>query len=105
MRRRLARLTSALVLAVAMLAPAVAVAAPTVTPGVVVLASAGPQSTEGLDPRTADDPDNEFAPPNYEQNFLWGAAVGLLALTLGIIGTIGGLYWWLVVRPDQPQRA
>lgn len=44
---------------------------------------------------------NPAAPTDYESNFLWGAAVGLLALTVFAILAVGGLYYLLVVRPRQ----
>lgn len=53
----------------------------------------------GPEPREANSTDNEFRPDDYEQNFLWGAAVGLGALTLAGAGGLGALYWLLVQRP------
>ena len=57
----------------------------------------------GLEPREANATDNDFAPKDYEQNFLWGAAVGLGAMTIGGFGALGGLYWLVVQRPAQQQ--
>jgi hypothetical protein len=105
MRRRLARLLSVSLLAMALVLPAsVATAAPveaaTAEVATVVLAAEGGEPA-GLEPRSADDEENEFAPEPYQENFLWGAAVGLLAIVLAILGGLGGLYWLLVVRPSQ----
>lgn len=59
----------------------------------------------GPEPREANATDNEFRPLDYEQNFLWGAAVGLGALTVGGAGALAGLYWLLVQRPARQAEA
>jgi|GEM_PF-5442695 len=105
MRRRPARLLSAALLLVGLLLPGTAaLAAPAAATEVVVLAAAGGEGDEpqGLDPVPLED--DEFAPTDYEANFLWGAAVGLLVLVLGIVGVVGAAYWFLVAKPRQPER-
>ena len=102
MRRRPARLLSAALLLVGLLLPGTAALA--ATAGDVVLAAAAGEGDEpqGLDPVPLEE--DEFAPTDYEANFLWGAAVGLLVITLAIVGAVGAAYWYLVVRPRQPER-
>ena len=103
MRRRPARLLSAALLLVGLLLPGTAALAAPATAGEVVLAAAaGDEEPQGLDPVPLEE--DEFAPADYEANFLWGAAVGLLVIVLGIVGAIGAAYWYLVVRPSQPAR-
>lgn len=72
----------------------------------VVLAAEGGHGGElpGPDPAEADDEANEFAPDDYEANFLWGAAVGFGALVAGGLLTMGGLYWLMVLRPAQAKQ-
>ncbi|MFT5221871.1 MAG: hypothetical protein ACI867_000166 [Glaciecola sp.] len=72
---------------------------------VILAAESGGGDLPGLEPGKAADPENAFAPKEYEQNFLWGAAVGLGALTIGGFGALGGLYWLVVVRPEQQSAA
>ena len=111
MRRRLSAPLMTVALAVALLLPAGAAAAAG-APAVVLAAEAGTEgATEGaeehapgLEPAPADDTENPAAPDDYEANFLWGAAVGLLALMLLGALAVGGLYWLLVVRPRQSTR-
>ena len=104
MRRRPARLLSASLLLVGLLLPGTAaLAAPAATQ--VVLAVEAPAEGEeppGLDPVPLEE--DEFAPTDYEANFLWGAAVGLLVIVLGIAGALGAAYWFLVYKPRQPAR-
>lgn len=74
----------------------------------IVLAVEGegeePQGPEPMGPN--EDPTrNPAAPTDYEANFLWGAAVGLLALTVFAVAGVGGLYYLLVVRPRQRDDA
>lgn len=103
MRRRPARLLSAALLLVGLLLPGTAALAASATAGDVVLAAAvGDEEPQGLDPVPLEE--DEFAPTDYEANFLWGAAVGLLVITLAIVGAVGAAYWYLVVRPRQPER-
>lgn len=110
MRRRLSAPLMTAALAVALLLPAGSAAAD--GPVVVLAAEAGTEgATEGaeeqapgLEPAPADDTENPAAPDDYEANFLWGAAVGLLALMLLGALAVGGLYWLLVVRPKQSAR-
>lgn len=106
MRRRLFAPLLSVVVAVALLVPAAAIAAPS-TGSVVLAAEEGAEGEgpPGPEPAPADDTENPAAPPDYEANFLWGAAVGLLALMLLGALALGGLYWLLVVRPKQQQDA
>lgn len=70
--------------------------------GAIVLATeAHGEDLPGPDPAPADAEENEFRPADYEANFLWGAAVGFGALVAGGVFTLGGLYWLMVVRPEQ----
>lgn len=86
MRRLLLGLVLSVVMLFALMGPAMAT-------------EAGPVG--GLEPAEANDPDNEFAPGNYEGNFLWGGAVGLLFLVgVGFAGA-GGLYYLLVVKANE----
>lgn len=55
----------------------------------------------GPAPSAPDAADNPAAPPEYEANFLWGAAAGLLVLVLVMVLALGLLYWLLVYRPRQ----
>lgn len=63
-----------------------------------------PPGPEPMDPNE-DPTKNPAAPVDYEANFLWGAAVGLLVLTLFAVAAVGGLYYLLVVRPRQREDA
>ena len=102
MRRRLATLLSAAMLALAVLAPAAPALA---APDTIVMAAAGPASTEGPEPRDADNTENEFAPQQYEANFtalLFGR--GLFALILGATIAIGLGYWIRVARFERAER-
>ncbi len=65
-----------------------------------VLATEG-GTPSGPDPRGPNEADNEFKPADYESNFLWGAAVGLGVLVLGLVGLLGLLYRLMVQRPAQ----
>lgn len=104
MRSRLLRLLVAVPLLLGVMSAAVATAAPP-----LVLAAEGTDTgaevEEELEPGPApmgpDATDNPAAPADYEANFLWGAAAGLLVITLlGAIG-LGLLYYLLVWRPKQ----
>ncbi|MFP5308251.1 MAG: hypothetical protein ACLGIR_01585 [Actinomycetes bacterium] len=100
MRRRLAGILLPALLVVAVLLPATAAVAapePEVESAAIVLAVEEIGENPGPDPNL----DNDFAPADYEANFLWGAAVGLLVLIFLGAGALGGLYWLLVVRPKQ----
>lgn len=108
MHRRPARLLTAALLALGIVLPTSVVAAAPAAAEVTVLAaeSFAPGEAPGLEPMDPDDEANEFAPTNYEANFLWGAAVGLLFLVLAVLGGLGAAYWWLVVKPNQvPTRS
>ncbi len=101
MRRRLATILTAALLGSALLLPLTALPAMGAD-SVAVLAAQGPTSTEGLDPMSPDDEDNEFAPAQYEPNWTWRAGgKGLLALFLAITGYLGLMYYLRVARPRQ----
>ena len=103
-RAALVRAVTGTLLAVGLLfvsvAPAVAE-----TPVVLLAAEEGGEGEEaeplGPDPMPADASPNPAAPDDYQANFLWGAAVGLLVLTLFAVLGVAGLYYLLVVRPRQ----
>lgn len=106
MRRRLFAPVLSAVVAVLLVVPVTASAADLAS--TVVLAAEGGGEHEGApgpEPRPADDTENPAAPQDYEANFLWGAAVGLLALTLLGALALAGLYWLLVVRPKRSDAA
>ena len=102
---RLFGLVLSALLAVALLLPVAASAAPLGdTAGAVVVLAAeegGPEGPQGPEPRDPDDTENPAAPANYEAPFLWAASVGLLALAILGTLTLVGLYYLLVVRPRQ----
>ncbi len=60
-----------------------------------------PEDFVGATPGDANASENEYRPPDYEPNFLWGAAVGLTAIVVVSLGLVGLLYWAMVVRPKQ----
>lgn len=103
MRRVLTGLLLPALLSLFVLAPmatAVAVEVDIYTADVLLLATEGGP----LDGPTPGDPnasENVGAPMEYEPPFIWKASVGLLALMVGIIGLLGGLYYLLVVRPGK----
>lgn len=113
MRRRHAGLVlSALIAALLLLPAAAALAVTAAHADTVVLAveqapeEPGAEPTQpGLEPGGPDDTENPAAPVEYESNFLWGAAIGLLVLVVLGLGAVGGLYWLLVVRPSQREDA
>jgi hypothetical protein len=69
--------------------------------GVLVLATEAGEGEPlpGRTPRPPDAPENPNPPQVYEENFLWGAAVGLTVLVVGLVALLGGLYYMLVQRP------
>lgn len=106
MRRRLLAPLLSLVVALTLVAPGAALAAPTSSPVVLAAESGGEgEQGPGPEPMPADATENPAAPDDYEANFLWGAAVGLLALMILGAVAVGGLYWLLVVRPKQQDAA
>ncbi len=67
-------------------------------PRIRLVTEAEPPGPEPADPNASGNP---AAPRNYDANFLWGAAAGLLVRTvLGVAG-LAGLYYLLVVRPGR----
>lgn len=101
MRRRLAGLLLSALLTLAVVLPAAPALAD--AGGLVLAAEAtdGPAEPLGPEPREPNNTENPVAPAEYEPNFLWGAAIGLLAIALGTALLIGGLYYLLVLRPRQ----
>ena len=59
----------------------------------------------GRTPREPDSPDNPNPPAEYEENFLWGAGVGLAVLVIGLVLLLGGLYYLLVQRPRSKAQS
>lgn len=103
MRRRLATLLSAALLGLAVLGPV----APAAAADTVVLATEAGEGGEapGLEPKSADASDNEFAPDQYEAN--WTATLAgraLFALILLIAIAIGVGYYVRVARFSRSQR-
>lgn len=103
MRRRLATCLAAALLALTVLAPAAPALAGDATG--IVLAAEGGGEPQGPEPRPADDPENEFAPAEYEANFtatLFGRALfgGILLAAIAI--ALG--YWVRVGRFSREQR-
>lgn len=104
--RRLLPVVLAMLLATLLLVPATAAAAAPVAPAdVVVLAAEGEGEPVGPDPMAPDDPENSFAPTDYEPPFLINAAVGLSALLILLVLGLGGLYWLLVQRHRTSSQA
>ncbi len=99
MRRVLGRLLTMVALFAALAMPGVAFA--DVATDTFILATEADAPPVGLDPAGPNDEDNAFAPTEFESNYLWGAAVGLLVLTAGGFALLGGLYYAKVVRPNQ----
>ena len=101
MRRRLATFLTAALLGSALLLPLTAMPAMGADTA-VVLAAAGPASTEGPDPRPADDEANEFAPDEYEPNWTWRAGgKALLVVILLAVAYVAVMYYLRVARPRQ----
>lgn len=107
MRRRIFGLLLSVATVVACLLPVVAATAAPGESAVVLAAETGGEEGEapGLDPAGPNETDNPAAPEDYEANFLWGAAVGLLALTILGAVALGGLYYVQVVRPRKTDAA
>lgn len=61
----------------------------------------GAEEPLGLEPAPPDASGNPAAPEEYEANFLWGAAVGLMAIVTLTALVVGGLYWLLVKLPKR----
>lgn len=100
--RRLLPVVPAMLLAVLLLVPVSATAAPAAQAEATVLAAeGGEEGPVGPEPRGANDPENSFAPADYEANFLINAAVGLTVLLILLAVGLGGLYWLLVQRPRE----
>ncbi len=102
MRRRLLGLLPAVLLVAVLLPAAAAVASPAASTIFLATEAVGEgEGAPGLQPSEADAEGNPAAPENYESNFLWGAAVGLLVLiVLGAVA-LGAMYLLLVVRPRR----
>lgn len=100
--RRLLPVVPAMLLAALLLVPTTAMATPATSTTVTVLAAeGGGEGPLGPEPRGPEDPDNSFAPTEYEAPFLINAAVGLTALLVLLVVGLGGLYWLLVQRPSK----
>lgn len=103
MRRVLTGLLLPALLSMLLLVPATAAAEVTIdSADAILLATEGelgplPGPTPG-DPNASE---NFGAPTEYEPPFIWKASLGLLALMVGIVGALGGLYYLLVLRPRR----
>lgn len=99
MRRFLETLLLPLVAVAAIWLPSVA-AADELPADRVQVATEGVGSEEpGLAPAGPNEADNPNRPEDYDPNFLWGAAVGLVVLGVIGIAALGGLYYLMVQRP------
>lgn len=108
MRRRLSSLSAAVLLAVALLLPATAASAADLVLAAgdtLELAASGHTSTEGLDPMSPDDEENEFAPANYEPNWTWRAGKAILGLILFAAVYLSLMYYLRVVRPSRSAQS
>ena len=106
--RRTTGVLLASLLAVLLLVPATTAAADEPpSPDTVVLAIEGGAGVEapGPAPRGPNATDNPAAPREYEANYLWGASVGILVLTVLGIAFVAALYLVLVVRPRRRAAA
>lgn len=104
MRRVLTGLLLPALLSVLLLAPATAFAAQDITihsTDALLLATEGGGPLPGPTPGDPNASENVGAPPQYEANFLWKASIGLVALMVGLVALVGGLYYLLVVRPQR----
>lgn len=102
MRRAVSGLVLVVLLTCGLLLPAAAFAG-TTSQGVLIATESG--EVGGLTPKDPNSTDNEFAPAEYEGNFLWGGAVGILALLVVGAGAVGGLYYLLVVKAGEQASA
>jgi hypothetical protein len=104
MRRVLTGLLLPALLSLLLIVPATAAAAEPVTihsTDAILLATEGGGPLPGPTPQDPNASENFGAPPEYEAPFLWKASLGLLALVVGIVGLLGGLYYLLVLRPRR----
>lgn len=102
MRRAVSGLILVVLLTCGLLLPAAAFAS--TASQATLLATEGGE-VGGLTPQDPNSTDNEFAPAEYEGNFLWGGAVGILALLVVAVGGVGGLYYLLVVKAGEQASA
>ena len=107
MRRLVLGLLLPALMTAALLLPATAAAADApADSGIVLLAAeGGGGELPGRQAPDPNDPENPNPPEEYEQNFLWGAAVGLTAGVVGLVLLLGGLYYLLVQRPRNKAAA
>lgn len=106
MRRRLFAPLLSVVVVASLLLPGIALASTAEDHAVLAAEPAGEGGeAPGPEPAGPDETDNPAAPADYEANFLWGAAVGLLALMILGALALAGLYWLLVVRPKRSDTA
>lgn len=106
MRRLVPGLVLTLLLTLTVLAPTAAFAAADVeTSTTTVLAAEEGGEVGGLEPGDPNAEDNTYAPSEYEGNFLWGGAVGLLVLLAIGFGAMGGLYYLLVIKANEKKAS
>lgn len=106
--RRLLPVVLATLLAALLLVPATgagADTAPRTASTVLAAEGGGEEGPVGPEPRPPDDPDNSFAPSDYEPPFLINAAVGLTVLLVLLALGLGAMYWLLVQRPKTSSQA
>ncbi|HEX9889055.1 MAG TPA: hypothetical protein VGA69_06230 [Nitriliruptorales bacterium] len=105
MRTRLSGLVLLLTLLVLPVAAAgAAVAGPAEAADTVVATEAG-EEAPGLEPRTADNLDNEFRPEGYEEPWTYWLGVFVLVSTVPVLALVGLLYYLLVHRHRDQAKA
>lgn len=104
MRRRLAMIITAALLGSALLLPLTALPAAAGAQSAVVLATEGVESDAGLEPKSPDATENEFAPADYEPNWTWRAGKVLLGAFVIVGVLLGLLYYVRVARPRADDR-
>lgn len=71
----------------------------------LVVAAEGGGEPQGIEPRLADDPDNEFRPEDYEEPWTYWLGVFVLVGTVPALLLVGLLYYLLVHRHRDPAKA
>lgn len=101
------RLSGAVLLVALLLPAAISTPASAAPPAdTIVLAAEGGGAVTGPEPRTADDPDNEFRPKAYEEPWTYWLGVFILVGTLPALLLVGYLYYVLVHRHrDDTEKA
>ncbi len=105
MPRRLTLALPLMLLAILLVAPATAMAAPASSATTVLATEGHGEELPGTPAVPANDPDNPNPPEPYESPFLQNAAGALTMATIGLIAFIGLLYYLLVERPRAAKHA